>query len=257
MAGGDPGVAPAGERAHEGAVVGGGGRSPTGFEEVAPSVPARRQALAQELVEAGAVTLTEKPAPDSKVPPQATRPRARARDSGSGAVARWAIVRLRIDAEVHDLPLRRADGQTRGEPLSRRRRPGAAGHGDGRAGHSGKSLDRHGVDVAPTAGRARCRAPRPRRRRRRAPPRPAAAPPPCPGRRQRAEVGACRTRWTGPRGGKSAPASSGVISATSPGADGAPGRRMARTTSPRARAARWRGCRSVRSPSGHVDAVCP
>ena len=54
VAGGDPGVAPTRERAHDGTVVGGGGPQPDACLEVARALQSRRdrQALAQELVEA-------------------------------------------------------------------------------------------------------------------------------------------------------------------------------------------------------------
>ncbi len=77
VAGGHPGVAPARQPAHDGAVVGRGGPQPDPCLEVgraprAPAPPSGTRAGARG--GPAAVTLTENPAPVSKVPPQATRP---------------------------------------------------------------------------------------------------------------------------------------------------------------------------------------
>ena len=61
-----------------------------------------------------AVTSTENPAPGSKVPPQATRPPGHGHEVVREQRLRdGPVARLGLDAEMHDLPLRRSDRQGR------------------------------------------------------------------------------------------------------------------------------------------------
>ena len=142
----------------------------------------------------------------------------------SGCTMGHSPVSAASTPEMHDLSLGRPDGQPGAEPLPHRRRPGAPPATADAHSHvhvlDGPPPPR-AVDVRArrrrraarhdAVGRARDEGPR------RGPPRPAAARPPCPGRRPGPNAGACSTRCTGPSGGKSELASSGVISATSPG----------------------------------------
>ena len=211
-----------GSRPTNGPVVRRGGTEPDpGLEVVAPLRPGRHgQALAEQLVETrrghadreagggleGAAAGDPPAGPGHEV-------------VGQQRLNDRPLPRLRPDPEMHDLSLGRAHGKPRVRAIRpprpsrrpRRRRPHRRRRSDALRPRPPRTW-RAPLAPASTPWAAPATKATPR-----AEPPPAGAPPPCRARRPAPSAGACSTRCTGPSGGKRELASSGVISATSPG----------------------------------------
>ena len=148
-----PRVAPPRQATHECAVVGRAGPQPDPRLEVARSLePGRHeQALTQQLVQTGGGDAHREPGPRLEGAPAGHPPpgpghevvrEQRLHDGPAG--------RLRLDGEMHDLPLRRSHRKVAAEPFAGRRRPRPARDGQRAAVDVAVALHADRLDVAAT-----------------------------------------------------------------------------------------------------------